>query len=116
MRIKAYWNTTRRIWSLLDLRGKLIGHRAYMQLENVSCRVSEAGRQRCLRTGKKVVHAFLIGDLIECEEDPVAYDRGVRYNPYKHEGFVMRDDESARMPTTCVSARFHGNGRVTIKE
>ena len=45
-------------------------------------KVQESGRQRVIREGKKYVHAFLEGWLIESAELTHKGEKPVRYNPY----------------------------------
>ncbi len=46
----VYRNLTRRAWSVRE-RGRVVGHVPAIVLADVVLRASEAGRQRCLRTG-----------------------------------------------------------------
>ena len=61
-------------------------------LENVTFKVSEAGRQRVLREGRKNVHAYIIGDLVDCK--PLTEGEIVTYNPFKYSSFVLKDTEA----------------------
>ena len=61
-------------------------------LENVTFKVSEAGRQRVLREGRKNVHAYIIGDLVDGR--PLTEGETVTYNPYKFSSFVLKDTEA----------------------
>lgn len=76
-------------------KGKVVAYAPVLVLENVTFSVSQAGRQRVLDTGRKNVHAGIIGDLIggkwvelrlpveiqEIElEDPKT--ENIRYHPY----------------------------------
>lgn len=61
-------------------------------LENVTFKVSEAGRQRVLREGRKNVHAYIIGDLVDGQ--PLTKGETVTYNPYRFSSFVLKDTEA----------------------
>lgn len=43
---------------------RVVAHAAAIRLANVTFEVSETARQRVLRTGRKEVHAFAVGDLL----------------------------------------------------
>lgn len=66
MRVRVFRNLTRRCLSIQARVGRswrTVAHAEDVVLSDVRCRVSEAGRQRVLRTGRKVVHAWLEGKL-----------------------------------------------------
>jgi hypothetical protein len=57
-------------------------------LSDVTFAVSQAGRERVLREGRKNVHAFVVGTL----ETPRPIDGvAVAYNPRRAPGFVTPD-------------------------
>lgn len=64
------------------LNKKVVAHVRAIRLENVEFVVSEAGRQRVLRTGQKNVHAFMRGDVVLQLPIPKFWSR-VSYNPFK---------------------------------
>jgi len=72
----VYRNRTRKAWSLRE-RGRVVGHVPAIVLRDVVLRASEAGRQRCLRTGARDVHAWATGTVSEGERPPSA--RRLRY-------------------------------------
>jgi hypothetical protein len=83
-----YYNTASKTWLLMM-------HTPNVMLRNAEFKVSEAGRQRVVRTKRKVVHAFVVGDLVV---DPYWFatwqeleTKGVpvTYNPYKYSQFVV---------------------------
>ena len=63
-------------------------------LKNVEFKVSRAGRERVLVEGRKNVHAYIIGDLIE-DAGTEGYTEGcqITYNPYKYTSFVAKSTE-----------------------
>jgi len=68
----------------------VVGHVNSVLLENVTFKVSQAGRERVIKNKRKNVHAYVYGTLIEIETKnklPVA----VKYNPYKYSNFVVND-------------------------
>jgi ppGpp synthetase/RelA/SpoT-type nucleotidyltranferase len=59
-------------------------------LEDVSFRVSEAGRQRVLKEKRKNVHAWVSGEYAGKSTRANVKWRGMRYNPYETKSFVDR--------------------------
>ena len=101
MRVEVYWNLHKKCWSIRHAHGKLIAdrpHRSYLEMEDVTWVVQQGGRERVLREGKKNVHAFARGTLIETKgfSHHKRQGRGravaVTYNPYKHSTFINVDE------------------------
>lgn len=99
MRVDVYWNLHKRCWSIRH-KGRVIRHATYVHLQDVRFVVSEAGRQRVLREGRKNVHAFARGELVDAAkgEEFMSADRSyhrsykdVTYNPFKSASFYRRD-------------------------
>ena len=91
MRVEIYFNLHKKVFSMRH-KGKVIAHVCNATLKNVTYVVQPAGRARVLREGKKNVHAFARGELIE--RIPLFNYRGnlAKYNPYKAATFVDKDD------------------------
>ncbi|AEJ94527.1 hypothetical protein FGG52_gp77 [Mycobacterium phage Backyardigan] len=97
MKVFVYFNLHRKMWSVKALegpdKGRVIARSHYVILRDVTPKVSEAGRQRVLREGKKNVHAGLVGELIQGEAvDLDVNARLVTYNPRKGPHFTFVDD------------------------
>lgn len=101
-------------------KGRVIARESSVLVQSASGKVSEAGRQRVLREGRKNVHAgivgrlFAVGDAAErylglCKDGWVP----ITYNPRKYENFVHKDDESAFGGAGLV---FLGEKGVAAKE
>lgn len=113
MRVFVYFNLHRKVWSIKALdgehRGRVVAHATYVQLRDVTCKVSEAGRQRVIREQRKNVHAGLVGELryfdgtqrvrqlptfaFEPTQNADGSEGawfGITYNPYKAGTFVER--------------------------
>lgn len=94
LRVKVYFNLTRKCLSVVALegvsKGRVVAYTDEVQLTNVSFVVREGGRQRVLATKQKNVHAFVVGRL--AEQVKVEGER-VTYNPYKYSTFVKADGE-----------------------
>lgn len=92
-RVSVYRNLNAKCLSVLH-KQLVAGHAIAVKLENVSFRVQEGGRQTVLKTGRKNVHAFVNGTLVECSENNQALEPSgavqVSYNPYKAGYFYNR--------------------------
>ena len=62
MKVEVYYNLHRHLFSIRH-KGKVIGHRRYVSLSDVTFAVQPAGRKKVLETGQKNVHAFVRGDV-----------------------------------------------------
>jgi hypothetical protein len=100
-KVEVYWNLHKKCWSIRHAHGNLIAdrpHRTYLEMEDVTWVVQQGGRERVLREGKKNVHAFARGTLIETKGFPHHKRQGrgravaVTYNPYKHNTFINVDE------------------------
>lgn len=69
-------------------KGRVIARSSHVLLEDVRPKVSEAGRQRVIREGRKNVHAGLVGNLRSLDRRPF-HGESITYNPYKYDGFRM---------------------------
>jgi hypothetical protein len=67
MEVRVFRNLTSKLWSIQARNGKAwhtIAHASSVILGDASFIVQEAGRLTTLRTGKKVIHAFVKGNLL----------------------------------------------------
>lgn len=127
MRVFAYYNLHKHVWSLKSLQkdfhyGRVVIHADAVLLGNCLFKVSNAGRRRVLETGRKQVHAGVVGtikglsapsfpsfvgggDLKElgsraagewsvCEL-PDNYTARATYNPFRWKSFVWFRGEEA---------------------
>jgi len=103
MKVEVYYNLHRHLFSIRH-KGKVIGHRRYVSLADVTFAVQPAGRKKVLETGQKNVHAFVRGTLMNyqqiCHLDMTTQ---VTYNPYKYKSFV---DKSNETPIKKASVTF----------
>lgn len=83
-RVFVHWNSVRKCWSLRALdgpdKGRVVAHRDKLLLVWCDLKVSEAGRQRVLRTGHKTVHAGVVG-YVSAAPLPVALPSRLTYRP-----------------------------------
>ena len=92
-RVKVYFNLHKKVWSVLYMtpKGWRLGcHLPELVLDNVTWKVSEAGRQRVIREKRKNVHAFGIGYMQSILSPvPTGEWKKVRYNPYEMGSFQV---------------------------
>jgi hypothetical protein len=68
-KVKVYRNLNRPgHWYSVVQGGRVVGHSEFLLLNDVECQVAEAGRKRCLETGVKNVHAYLVGYISYTEQ------------------------------------------------
>lgn len=95
MIVRVYWNITKQCWSVQH-KNKVIGRYKSLLLKNVTFKVYQSGRVRCMFTKVKNVHAFTIGEIEAYDIDkPIDYTLQVSYNPYKFGHFYYINDNSA---------------------
>jgi hypothetical protein len=109
--VQVYFNIRRKVFSIRAMNEngdwRVADHTTSILLDNALCVVNEAGRQRVLRTKEKNVHAWIQGTLMLYQNvdgrgmKPLALWkwkelclRELTYNPYKHIGFVRRDQQA----------------------
>ena len=109
--VEVYRNLHNGRISIRDAKSKLVlGHADEVMLIGAQFRVSEAGRQRVLREGRKNVHAVVRGRLsLPFASAQDGFDAPVRvtYNPHKYSSFVLVDglNQIAAAEKVIVSAR-----------
>jgi hypothetical protein len=116
-RVEAYRNIKIKkpgpqVWYSVRQDGLVVGHTNELFLKNVYFVVRESGRQRVLKTGRKNVHAWVLGYL----------DRGRRvagfgpgragmYNPRYDSSFLILEDGVIWTPVTAaMKVRLHAKG------
>ena len=102
-KVRVYWNLHKKLWSVQS-KGRVIAHLEELGLLDVSWVVRPAGRARVLREGKKNVHAFAVGKFAGFQglaEGIPAYEREVRYNPFKAGHFV--DEKGQKMKKSALA-------------
>lgn len=91
MQSKVYFNIRKKYFSIQQ-DGKVVGHQDFVVIRQPKFKVSEAGRQRVLKTKRKNVHAFVVGEL-SGDRSIYRYKdllTEVTYNPYHHTTFVNK--------------------------
>lgn len=113
-KVRVYWNLHKKCFSVQDYKtGRVIAHKNLVHLTDVKFHVRTGGNQRVRDEGRKNVHAFMIGNLVDGSSEFAdvadAIGREVTYNPYKYETFVTVCDKEPVMEaysvTACVDQR-----------
>ena len=89
--VECYRNLRTKNFSIRDNKTKLVVARGNgFLLSNVTCKVSESGRQRVVTSGQKNVHAFVQG-IYEGEVDlNTATMTELYYNPFEYDSFINK--------------------------
>lgn len=105
MKVFCYGNLHKGLWSVRDqTTRKVTHHLASLTIEEATFKVSEAGRQRVLREGRKNVHAGVEGTLVLSDVDLLNRPGcKVRYNPYTQATFTCEN----RPIQTATSVRLY---------
>lgn len=91
---QVYRNLNRKgVYYSLVQDGLVVGHGYDFALNNVDFIVSEAGRQRAIREGRRNVHAKCVGELSFIKEQVY---KQLTYNPFKNKTFVDTDGSEQR--------------------
>lgn len=116
MKVFVYYNLHRHVWSVRAMegpdKGRVIAHEKEVQLEGVTFKVSEAGRQRVLEQRRKNVHAGVVGEYTPgCCDDLLFYDSDrVTYNPYNAPTFTRRGGKTPVNSADHVAMYAGANG------
>jgi len=103
-KVEVYRNLHNGMLSVRDAKTKkVIGHTDRVCLSDVMLKVSEAGRQRAIREGRRNVHAFAVGT--EVVHGLLESDTRITYNPFRAPHFHVAG--------TDVAAQISGNAVIT---
>jgi hypothetical protein len=108
MRVRVYYNLNKKCFSIQSKTStgwRVTDYKNTLTLSNCKFIVSEAGRQRVLKTKRKNVHAYVEGELLDFNcinwwnrKDFV----DVSYNPYKFPWFTTPDNKIVRYSKTVL--------------
>lgn len=96
-KVMVYYNLHKHTFSI-QKSGIVFFHADFVKLKDVEFRVRKGGRSKVNLEKKKNVHAFVIGTLVDfcqypCDDLPPSSDGTVvTYNPYKHDSFVIKNN------------------------
>lgn len=119
MKVFVYRNLHKKCLSVRAMegpsKGRVIAHTDEVFLEDVTFKVSQAGRARVLREKSKNVHAGVVGTMIPAAvyrekaawEYMTARKDNLTYNPYKYSSFVVKETEDPAL--SALMARVTTN-------
>lgn len=97
-KVRVYWNLHKKMWSVQDVKsGKVCDHLQHISLTDAKFVVRKGGQKRVREEGKKNVHAFAVGYVADRRFPDRTFNwYRVTYNPYKHDYFMLGEDEVPR--------------------
>lgn len=110
MIVQVYYNRTRKCWSVRR-KGRVIRHVRQIALLDCTMKVSEAARQCVLRTGRRGVHAWIVGTIVEDARSDDELEE-ITYSPFKGGTFQTKAGGHAIAAAELVS--FEPDGRCFI--
>ena len=103
--VRVFKNPLRDCYTIMQ-GFRVLASARQVRLREVTFTVRERGRQKMLREGKRTVHAWINGLLVdfthddECRDLQTLVGRRVGYNPHRAGSFMDRDDDT---PVTRAS-------------
>lgn len=95
VRVYVYFNLHKKCFSVKALngiaKGLVVAHTDTISLQDVTFKVSEAGRQRVLKEKRKNVHAGVVGYLKSFRDTSTKGYKQAYYNPYKTSTFMSNN-------------------------
>jgi hypothetical protein len=107
-RVRVYRNLHTGTWSAQDTRtGRVTAHPPSVVLTDASFVVRPAGRAKVLATGRKNVHAFVVG-TVATQPPALTYTNLAQatYNPYRFASFMAHRPGDPRGLTPVSTAEF----------
>lgn len=114
--VDVYFNLHRKMWSVRDRRSRrVVAHVRELVLGDVSFRVSAAGNARVRAEGRKNVHAFARGTVLDVGHMllPSNQSVSVTYNPYRYTTFV---EERTETPVHTASIAWFGPKTLFVED
>ena len=103
MRVEVYRNLHTGTWSVRDTRtGRVVAHPSRIAVRDAQFVVRPAGRAKVLAEGRKNVHAFVRGTLVEAPDVLPEGAVEAYYNPYRFDSFVDRATEEPLVSAELV--------------
>lgn len=121
MLVRVYRNLRRDCYSVVadegPCKGLVIAYRKRVKLRNVTFKVSEAGRERVIRSGRKNVHAFACGEWMNgWVALPTDGGCHIEYDPYvapyfRYDGYEVTGCGSLFLHTEGMTGMMLTHGR-----
>ena len=105
-------NAPGKVFSIKDKKSELVlAHGDSFIIEDITCKVSEAGRQRVLRDKRKNVHAVLLGRYVGESGLDTSNLNELYYDPYTLDSFVNKTTGES---VNCVEVIYFRDGKAWI--
>ena len=114
--VRVYWNYKHRCYSLFQA-GAVVGSAKQVLLADVALTVREGGRKKMLADGRKRIHAYAEGRLLDwthvSEQRDLVSPGGmpVFYDPFRFPNFVSEPDH---LPVHVADRVFFGEQGATV--
>lgn len=111
--VRVFVNPARNCYTIMQ-GFRVLASARQVRLRDATFTVRESGRQKMLRDGKRTVHAWIVGTLVdythndEGRELDVLDGRRVGYNPHRAGHFMDREDQSPVTEATLVQLDEQG--------
>lgn len=109
--VEVYRNVNKKgVTYSIRQNGYVVAHATAVTLLNAEFVVQKAGNKRVKKTGKKNVHAWIRGDLVEKLEPSEASNltQRVVYNPKKNDSFIVKRGKTPIKYAPCVVLNGEG--------
>jgi len=115
MRVRVYWNLHKKCYSVMDSStGLVVQHANAVMLRDVRYTVQPAGHARTVREGRKCVHAFLDGHLVNNMLDEPKSAHRVTYDPYVAPYWRNKDTGEKVVSAGAVRATTNSQGKPVL--
>ena len=111
--VEVYFNLHKKVFSIRDKKTKLVvAHAPHVNLQNVTFKVNQKGREKTIATKRKGVHAFVVGEFVSAEQSLSAIEdlKSAYYNPYETQNFLAFNPKEKLSTATiayCENKRVH---------
>lgn len=116
--VKVHRNLNNGLWSITaktgEFKNKVVHHCSHVSISDVKFVISEAGRKRVLKEGRKNVHAWCVGIITSFDKTACNTDNSkqVTYDPYQH-GFFFQADATPTPFMNLPALHFIGTKAFT---
>jgi hypothetical protein len=110
-KVRVYRNLHKGCWSVQGTDGRVFMRAPIVAVKNARMVVRPAGRRKVLESGKKNVHAFIVGELTGVPDKPLAQ---ITYRPQLNETFVRKDTGEAIHNADFVLLAADGRAYATV--
>lgn len=121
MKVRIYYNLTRKCWSIMDYKTKRVFDHAHrVIIHDAKEKISVAGMKRAVDQGRRNVHAFYDGELHgydpitanKANPTPKPGDKVIRYNPF--EGVPHFSTHAGTMMPSASALLFDTDARAKV--